>query len=97
MTRARTSRRDAPYDATTGADVPAFHEFVGSAAVGGALGSALQTFAPEDCMSPDSLDVALTRCGWTMTGDQLWSRFEAWRKEQLDKVLRLDAQIGAAP
>jgi len=97
MTRARTIRRDAPYDATTGADILTFQDFVGSAAVGGALGSALQTFAPQDCVSPDSLDVALTRGGWTMTGDQLWSRFEAWRKEQLAKVLRLDAQIGAAP
>ena len=42
-------------------------------------------------MSADSLDVALTRDGWTMTGDQLWTRFEAWRQEQ-----RLNVQIGAA-
>jgi hypothetical protein len=97
MTRTRTSRRNAPYDATmSGADVPSFHDFIRSAAVSGALGSALQMFGPEDCVSPDSLDVALTRGGWAMTGDQLWSRFEAWRKEQLAKVLRLDAQIGAA-
>ena len=91
MTRARTNRRDAPYDATMGADVPTFHDFVGSAAVSGALGLALNMFAPEDCMSADSLDVALTRDGWTMTGDQLWTRFEAWRQEQ-----RLNVQIGAA-
>jgi hypothetical protein len=46
-------------------------------------------FASEDCVSSDSLDVALTRGGWTM--NQLWSRFDAWRQEQ-----RLKAQIGAA-
>ena len=97
MTVGRTRRRDASYDATMWADFPTFRDFIGSAAVGGALGSALPTFAPEDCMSPDSLDVALTRGGWTMTGDQLWSRFEAWRQERIAKVLRLDPQIGAAP
>ena len=97
MTRACTSRLDASCDDAMGVDVPTFHEFIGSAAVSGALGLALNMLAPEDCMSADSLDVALTRGGWTMTGDQLWSRFEAWRKDQFAKVLRLDAQIGAAP
>jgi hypothetical protein len=97
VTVGRTSRRDAPYDETMRADVPTFRDFIGSAAMSGALGLALQMFTSEDCRSADSLDVALTRGGWTMTGDQLWSRFEAWRQEQVAKVLRLDAQIGAAP
>jgi hypothetical protein len=93
----RFSGRDTSYDAAIGAGCPTFRDFIASEAVSGALGLALQNFTSEDCVSPDSLDVALTRGGWTMTGDQLWSRFEAWRKEQLAKVLRPDSQIGAAP
>jgi hypothetical protein len=88
VTVGRTSRRDASYETTAGGS-PTFCDFIRSAAVSGAFGSALKMFASEDCVSSDSLDVALTRGGWTM--NQLWSRFDAWRQEQ-----RLKAQIGAA-